>query len=121
MVRTSKWSDRWGIPGGKIKRGESCEDALRREILEETALPITEIQFVMVQDCIEPPEFERSAHFLLLNYLVQCAHDQPEVVLNDEAQEFVWVPVVKALTLDLNIPTRVLLEECLRRGMLGLG
>src|SRR5690242_15707627 len=35
MIRTHKWSDLWGIPGGKIKWGESSEDALRRELKEE--------------------------------------------------------------------------------------
>ncbi len=40
MIRTHKWNNRWGIPGGKIKRGESSVAALRREILEETALEI---------------------------------------------------------------------------------
>ena len=40
MVRTHKWSNLWGIPGGKIKWGEPSEDALRREIKEETDLEI---------------------------------------------------------------------------------
>ncbi len=38
MVRTHKWSNKWGIPGGKIKWGETSEAALRREIKEETNL-----------------------------------------------------------------------------------
>src|SRR5437016_378744 len=29
MIRTHKWSDLWGIPGGKVKWGETCADALR--------------------------------------------------------------------------------------------
>lgn len=118
LIRTHKWSHRWGIPGGKIKRGETCEAALLREITEETALTLQNIEFVMVQDCIEPPEFQRSAHFLLLNYIARCAEEQPEVVLNEEAQEYQWLPLAEVLRMDLNIPTRVLLDECLRRGLL---
>jgi 8-oxo-dGTP pyrophosphatase MutT (NUDIX family) len=118
MIRTHKWSHRWGIPGGKIKRGETSEAALRREIQEETALDITDIRFVLVQDCIEPPEFERSAHFLLMNYVVRCVGDPTRVILNDEAEAFQWLPTAAALQLDLNEPTRILIEEAIRRGLI---
>ena len=118
MIRTHKWRHRWGIPGGKIQRGETCEEALRREVLEETGLELGEVRFVLVQDCIEPPEFQRSAHFLLLNYWAVAAVPGAPVVLNEEAQEFRWVRVEEALAMELNQPTRTLLEECLRRGML---
>jgi phosphoglycolate phosphatase len=117
LIRTHKWSHRWGIPGGKIKRGETCEAALIREITEETALTLQGIEFVMVQDCIEPVEFQRSAHFLLLNYIAYCADERPQVVLNEEAQAFQWLPLEEALRADLNIPTRILLDECMRRGL----
>ena len=110
LVRTHKWSHKWGIPGGKIKRGESNKTALRREILEETGLEIGDIRFVMVQDCVEPEEFMRSAHFLLLNYTARVK-GSPNVTLNDEAEEFVWVPLEKAGDYDLNIPTQILLER----------
>jgi phosphoglycolate phosphatase len=115
LIRTHKWSHRWGIPGGKIKRGETCEAALIREIAEETALKLRDIEFVMVQDCIEPPEFQRSAHFLLLNYIATCTEEDPQVVLNEEAQAFQWLPLAEALRMDLNIPTRILLDECIER------
>src|SRR5579872_3026079 len=57
MVRTQKWSGLWGIPGGKMKFGETMIDALRREIKEETNLVIEDIQFTLVQDCIHSREF----------------------------------------------------------------
>ncbi len=108
MVRTHKWSDRWGIPGGKIKRGETAEDALRREIVEETGLPIHAIRFVLAQDCIDSEEFMRPAHFVLLNYVART--DDTVVTLNDEAEAWQWLSLEAALALDLNRPTRVLLE-----------
>jgi phosphoglycolate phosphatase len=109
MIRTHKWSNLWGIPGGKVKYGENCIDALRRELKEETNLDVTDVAFVLVQDCIRSEEFYREEHFVLLNYTCRCADDAP-VKLNEEAVEFGWVPPDDALALPLNRPTRVLLE-----------
>jgi len=109
MIRTHKWSDLWGIPGGKIKRGETAEAALRRELKEETDLEISDIQFVLVQDCIHSPEFYRDAHFVLLNYTCR-ASGSAHVRLNEEAQEYRWVTLEEAGRLKLNTPTRVLLD-----------
>jgi ADP-ribose pyrophosphatase YjhB (NUDIX family) len=108
MIRTQKWSNLWGIPGGKIKWGETSNAALERELEEETSLRITDIQFVLAQDCIHSKEFYRDAHFVLLNYTCRCA-GEPAVKLNDEAREFRWLTVAQALEMPLNQPTRKLL------------
>ena len=112
VVRTRKWSHLWGIPGGKIKFGENSAAALRREIKEETNLDIEAIEFALVQDCIHSPEFYRVAHFVLLNYKCRCV-GAPQVKLNEEAQQFQWVSMAEALALELNQPTRVLIETVL--------
>jgi phosphoglycolate phosphatase-like HAD superfamily hydrolase/ADP-ribose pyrophosphatase YjhB (NUDIX family) len=115
MIRTHKWSNLWGIPGGKTRFGESSEAALRREIKEETDLEITDTRFVLVQDCIHSREFYRDAHFVLLNYTCRCA-GPPKVRLNEEALEFRWVAPEGALKMRLNEPTRILLEAVMADG-----
>jgi phosphoglycolate phosphatase len=115
MIRTHKWSNLWGIPGGKIKWGETSEAALRREIEEETGLKVTDIKFVLVQDCIHSKEFYRDAHFILLNYTCRCAGKNPRVTLNDEGREFRWVRPSEARKLKLNKPTKILLDAVVKQ------
>ena len=114
MVNTHKWSNLWGIPGGKTRLGETSIDALKREIKEETNLDITDIEFILVQDCISSPEFYRDAHFVLLNYTCRC-DGTPVVRLNEEAVQFRWLTIEDAFELPLNTPTRVLLEAVQER------
>jgi phosphoglycolate phosphatase len=116
MIRTHKWSDLWGIPGGKIERGETSEDALKREIREETDLEISDIRFVMNQDCIDSTEFIRAEHFILINYLAKASSH--EVILNDEAEDFRWVSMDDALKLNLNHATKVLLQRVIDEKLL---
>jgi phosphoglycolate phosphatase-like HAD superfamily hydrolase/ADP-ribose pyrophosphatase YjhB (NUDIX family) len=108
MIRTFKWSNKWGIPGGKIKTDETALDALHREILEETGLLLREVEFILVQDCIRSKEFFKPAHFILLNYIAHT--DRADVVLNEEADEYRWVTVEEAEALPLNEPTQFLLQ-----------
>jgi phosphoglycolate phosphatase len=114
MIRTHKWSNLWGIPGGKIKYGESSSDALRREVKEETNLEIAEIHFVLAQDSIQSREFYREAHFVLLNYTCVAAGKQV-VKLNEEANDYRWISPAAALEMDLNQPTRLLIQAVRER------
>ena len=38
----------WWFPGGRIRKGESLEEALRREVKEETGLEVTAIDLLWV-------------------------------------------------------------------------
>ncbi|MEM6883483.1 MAG: HAD hydrolase-like protein [Verrucomicrobiota bacterium] len=113
MIRTYKWSNLWGIPGGKIKTDETSHTALLREVKEETDLDVTDVEFVMVHDCIHSQEFFKPAHFLLLNYTART--DSNDVTLNEEADEYRWVSIEEACDLPLNTPTRTLLDEVVKR------
>jgi len=113
LVRTRKWSNLWGIPGGKVEYGETLEDGFRRETREETGLELENPRMVMVQEAIDHPEFHEKKHFILFNYVADVAGVpiRPAVRLNDEAQEWRWVNLADAFALPLNGPTRALLEK----------
>lgn len=114
VINTHKWLHLWGVPGGKIDYGESIYQALLREFREETALDIYDIHWGPVQEAINHPEFYKPAHFILLNFIARC--DRATVTLNDEAQSYRWLAPQTALELNLNRPTRRLLEFYLEHG-----
>ncbi len=113
LMKSHKWGGRYVIPGGHIELGERMQDALKREIREETGLGIHSIEFVMFQEFVFDPAFHRKAHFIFFDF--SCESDSADVTLNDEAQEYAWVTPQKALAMDLEPYTRTAIEEWLRR------
>ena len=111
LMRSHKWRDMYVIPGGHIELGERMEEALRREILEETGLEIYDVQFLAFQEFVYDEAFWKRRHFIFFDYV--CKTDSLEVTLNDEAQEYVWATVEEALQLPIEPYTRVAIEAYL--------
>ena len=112
LVRTHKWSDKFGLPGGKIDYGETMEAAFRREIVEETGLQLGEVEWLIAQDAINHPQFREPRHFILINYIARVA-GEPTPVANYESQLIGWYSLRDSLNMDLNQPTRAALELAL--------
>ena len=73
----------WWFPGGRIRKGECLGDALRREIIEETGMEITDYRLINVYSRVFP---ER--HDITIAYLCKCK--KGKVVLNGEHSEYAF-------------------------------
>ena len=71
----------WWFPGGRIRKGESLEEALRREVKEETGLEVSSYKFINVYSRVFP---ER--HDIAIAYLCKCKKGKVE--LNNEHSEY---------------------------------
>jgi len=100
LMISPKWKDKYTIPGGHIELGETTEQALKREIKEETSLNIYDIKFILLQEFIFGEEFYKKKHFIFLDYI--CKTDDKEVELNEEGSSYVWIDIDESLKLPLN-------------------
>ena len=68
----------WGLPGGWLDRGESPEDALRREIFEETGLKVKIEQMLIFEPSTDPKQLQ-------ISYLCKHTGDQTFRLSNEIA------------------------------------
>jgi len=105
MRSSGKFGDQWIVPGGKVDFGESITNALEREILEETNLKITNINFVGVRELVE-----KDRHFIFLEHTA-IADNIDLVKLNNEATEYGWFKKSELKNINVAKPTLEMIEE----------
>lgn len=76
----------WCLPGGKIDYGQTIEDALAREVMEETSLELESAEFFFFQDSL--PLHPGAMH--CINFYFRC-RVRGELRLNDESSEYAWI------------------------------
>jgi ADP-ribose pyrophosphatase YjhB (NUDIX family) len=64
----------WSLPGGLVEPGERLEEAVRREVREETGLALGPVSFFEVFERIIPDADGRAEyHYVLIDYLCEAA------------------------------------------------
>src|SRR5579884_2013289 len=79
----------WSIPGGALELGETLQEGVRREVLEETCLEVEPVQIVEVLDRIAHDENGAVRfHYVLVDFL--CRLTGGELRCSSDAAAAVW-------------------------------
>ena len=101
--------DLWAIPGGRVKIGETLQEAAEREILEETGIIIQAREPVYAFDYIErdgsaPPRF----HYVIIDLIADYVRGEARA--GDDAADVRWVAAEELASLKVSSKTVRLLK-----------
>ncbi|WP_456366898.1 NUDIX domain-containing protein [Thermococcus sp.] len=108
--RNEPFKGRYALPGGFVEYGETIEEALRREMKEETGLDVIPVKLVGVYS---KPDRDPRGHTVTVAFL--CI-GEGWLKAGDDAKEVHVVPVEEALRMKLAFDHSEILRDALGVG-----
>lgn len=93
---------KWDIPGGRMSFGESIDEALRREVKEESGLEV-EVVGAVLNVCTFLRDVSAQNQIVRITFAVRAG--EGEIRLSDEHQAYEWVGLDRVKEFDLFSPT----------------
>ena len=97
--------DGWDYPGGGIDLGETLEEALVREVKEETGITVSRSKLLHVSDNFFQPTFAKEQHWHSIKLYYTCEYVSGEISSDGfmaHEKEYMkkaqWVPLEQAKT-----------------------
>jgi 8-oxo-dGTP diphosphatase len=106
---------RWVIPGGTVELGETLQDALVREMQEETGLLVRPREVVLVFDRIQREGPSVEYHYVIIDYA--CEYVSGELKAGSDADEVALVAPEELDGYNLPPQARDLVVDVFRRGV----
>jgi len=113
----------WSIPGGLLEVGETLEQGVARELVEETGLEVRVLELIEVFERIfpAPPNADGTPgdasrpqyHFVILDYL--CEMRGGTLTAGSDAQEFAWAREEELAKFDLTVAVKRVLRKAFAR------
>jgi 8-oxo-dGTP diphosphatase len=105
----------WSLPGGVLEVGETLEEAVRREVLEETGLVVEPAGVVEVfERIVRDPQGRPEYHYVLVDYL--CRVKGGTLAAATDAAQAEWVPRERLSRYTITEGTLPVIEKAFRKG-----
>jgi len=104
---------RWVVPGGTVEVGETLEEALVREIQEETGLVVRPVEVVTVFDRIEREGDSVRYHYVIVDYL--CTYVSGEARAASDAEAIAWATPEELSAYDLPEKAMEVVQDAFHR------
>ena len=104
----------WSLPGGALESGELLDDAVRREVLEETSLIVEPVEvFEIFERIMKDAAGLVEYHYVLIDYICRVIGGEP--CAGDDVCRVAWMRPEELRNLQITEGTLGVIERAFRK------